>query len=148
MERHRASERDAPPFGPVGLLARSLTELVDEARLADPGLADEEDNLTAPRACALEAFLELAHLAVTAHERRQASLALHVEPGARGPRRDDFPGLDGLALALEPELRHGARLAVSGDQPMDGLRNEDLPRRRGLLEPRRDVGGVADGGVV
>ncbi len=121
----------SPPVQ-VGIFVEDAEELGDEPALADPGHADERDELRRLLAtAALERVGEDRQLAVAADNRRACTL-LDVDSEPR-PRTDDLPDRHRLGLALRFD-RLGLAVVDPHEDPVGG-------RRR--LQPRRGVDDVA-----
>jgi hypothetical protein len=123
-------------------------ELVDEARLAHPRLADDRHHLTVTVARELLRAAELLQLGVAADKPRQPT------PGGRlqtGPRRARPRHLVDLHRFREPLHRHGAkrfhRDVALGQSQRPG-RDHDRTGIGDLLHPRGQVRRLADRGVV
>ena len=114
-------------------------ELVDEARLAHAGVAEDGEELGAPVAHrARVGVLEQLELGIAADERRLEAAVAHavVADAGHGPRPDGLAASDlDRADVLELEPAEGEALRAGADQDLVGL--------RGLLEPRGDVDGLA-----
>ena len=140
---HGARLQDEPVLGAVG-----VGELVEQARLAHPGLADGRHELTVPGASLLEALAELLDLGVPADEAGEPAGRRGLQ--ARSQRADpgELVDLDRGGQALHG---HGAQWGhlheAFGEREGVG-RQEDRARIGELLHPRREVGGLADGRVV
>jgi hypothetical protein len=97
---------------------------------------------------ALEGVEEQAEFALAADQRCEPAVGLDFQAGARLVGADHLPERDGLLLALQGHRAQRPRLEVALDEPMRPLGDGHAPRLADLLEPRRDVGGVAHGRVV
>ena len=121
-------------------LAQARAELLDEPRLADAGLADDEDKLALARKRALPAALNEAKLLLAADERGQRPGAA---PAPAAAADHDAEELDRGGDALEL-----ARARILGDKKPGGLaldvrRDEHRARLGGRLDARGDVRRVA-----
>src|SRR5207249_10408342 len=104
-------------------------ELVEEARLAEPRIADHGDDLRLAPFEPPETRLELRQLLVAPHERRQAALG-----GDRHGRRgralaQDLVGRHRLALALDHERPGGPHLKEPAYQPGGAPTRQDRAPR-------------------
>ena len=116
-----------------------MDELVEEPRLADPGLADDRHHLAAAAARLLGGGPELIHLGVAAHEAGEAARGGRLQPRARGAGPDQLVDFNGLAqplhrdrpqrLHLDPALGQAQRL---GGEP-DAAGSGELLHARGQV---------------
>jgi hypothetical protein len=116
----------------------------DQPGLADAGLADQEHRLTLagrglPPALEHEPQLLLApdH---GGHPVRPAGLEAALGPALAG----DLEARHEVLEALEPERAEAAQLEHVAQEPARAVRDHHRPRRRRLLQPRREVRGLAD----
>ncbi len=130
--------REAAALEPGHALGRELAELGQEARLADAGVAEQEEHLAAAVRELVDDRLQAPDLLVSADERRQRGRL------GRGLRADEAPGLDRLVAALHRQLAE--RLEHEGVQEAlrRGLADRDRARLGRRLQPRRDVRRVAE----
>jgi hypothetical protein len=142
-----AAKGEAMPLAPVGV-ARAAAELVEQARLTDPGFADDEHDLAVPGARPGERGLERLELVPAPDEGREPALGPGVEARSAFARRLDGPRADGLRFAAHRQLTERAGVKVVGDETVRGLADYDRSRLRGLLQARGDVGRVADRRIV
>ena len=137
MQRRVLQELRGGPFDPgVRRLGEFCAELLDQARLADAGLADDLDELTLAFERPRPAALEEGKLVLAADERRQG--ARPAAPAAAARSHD----------AIERDRRRHAlevmRALVFGDEkpgclPLHARGDEHRPRFGRRLHPRRDV---------
>ena len=115
-------------------------ELRDEARLADAGHAEQREELArAVRGGDVERLAQEALLALAPDERRVEAAPRFL----RASHRHETERLDRLRLALQCQRLDRLDLDRRARE-LHGLRADvDLVRGRRLLEPRRDVDGVA-----
>ena len=146
-ERDAVAVGEAAPLAPGDELRVSLddaVQLVDEAALADPGDADEREELRRPCvAGALERVPDDAQLALAADELGARLVSdVDTEAGVCGCR---LPDRDRVRLALRFD-RLGC-LVVDGCArcPVRRLVDEDAVHRRGALQARGRVDDVARG---
>ena len=135
---------DDPPRG----RQLAVDELVDEARLADPGLADDADDLPVTGAGALHRAVEHAELGLAPDEAREPADRGGLEPGARLAGPDQLEGLERVGEALDqqgPRRLHGD-VALHELQRLAG--EQGAARLRELLHARGEVRGLPDRGVV
>jgi hypothetical protein len=142
MQRRVLQQLRRRPFGPgVGRLAKAGVKLLHQPRLAQAGLADDQRELAFAFVRALPAPGEKIELLLTPDERRQrpraaapATAACANDAIERHRRRHS------LDLVLAAVLRH----EQSGRLPLDRGCNEDRARLGGALDPRGDIGRVAE----
>ena len=115
-------------------------ELAREPALPHPGIAVDREKVGTPVALrAFERVRQQLELRVAADERRLEA------PHPRRPvdRSDHAPDPDRCAPPLQLERPDVLGLHAARRQPVRAGADEDLARRRGLLEPRGDVDGLA-----
>ena len=105
MQRHRAAEGHRLALDPRGVPAEPPAQLLQQPRLADAGLADDQHDLALPAPREREALAEEAQLALAADEASPARLR------AAGD-------LDGAGLAAA--RRERKRLEAAGEEPAGG----------------------------
>jgi hypothetical protein len=130
------------PYGrqrPVRTL-EPVDELARQAALADSRLAEDREQMRAPVADrARECVLEELELGVPADER-----GTRAERSTRAVEcLDDAPGTELPVHALELERPRVLDDECGGGEAVRGRPDEDLSRPRGLLQPRREVHGLA-----
>src|SRR5262249_27536104 len=138
----RRAVRRAPALDPaVRGLAEPLTELGQEARLAEACLADEEDHLAVSRGGALEALAQEIELTLPSDER---ALAGHVDRGldTRCPPPDDGVCVQGVGFADAQVAR--SHLAPGLDAARHRGRCQDLPVARMTEQALGQCQGVSD----
>ena len=129
--------------GHGGAIGEPFGDLRDQPRLADPGGADDRAQLARARAPgAFEHPHDPRTLVVAVDERRARALRTHRRGG--GDVQQPVGG-DRVAPALDLERAERLGHDGVGDQPVGPGAEQDLPRPRGLLEPRGHVDGVAGG---
>ena len=128
----------------VRLTVQLLAQRAQQARLADPRLARDQDHLAVAVPGPGPAFHQYRQLVLTADERRQALAAQRLEAAF------------GVAFALDPEgrERQGEALEAGGpkigqleqaaDQASGRLADDHLAGRRQRLQPGGEVRGLAD----
>ena len=143
--RDRRSVRQAPALEDREALAHEPPpELARQAGLAHSRLADDPHHLPAALAHLVEQVVEGGELALPTDEGGEPRPAGLPQGGAPAPVTDDPVRVD---RDLDPAQLHRAeRLGadVAADHVGGRLADEDLARRRGRLEARGDVDGVAD----
>jgi len=123
---HRRALRDA------------AAELVDEPRLAEAGRPEQHDESRAGRGDGRVVHRsESAQLVVPAHERGRVRARGAVERG-------DAVGGHGAGAAAQRERAERRERHERSDEPLGRLADEHVAVVRLLLEPRGDVGRVAD----
>jgi hypothetical protein len=139
--------RDALPVGqaptPQELrpVADAGHELADQPGLADAGGPEHgEEVARRVRIGRLEGLEELSELALAADHRRVQAAGDRPDHLAHAEQAE---GADGLRLALRLERRGLLGLDRIADQAVGRLADQDLAGSRALLEPGRDVDGVA-----
>ena len=106
-------------------------ELLDQSRLADPRLAEQDHHLALALLAQLPALLQQAELVRAPHQAGQLGPACGLEAGLGAGLADDAPDLDRVVEALE--LLAAQRLQLEGIP-------QELPRRR----PDHDFEGIGD----
>jgi len=132
----------------VRLVSELAAKLVEESRLAEACLSDQEARLAAPLARGLEGGAQRRELLLAPHQRREARRGDGVDAPADGAVGDDAVHANGLGPALDLLLALVLELEEARDEPPDRLGDQDLPGIRARLEARGQVRGVAHGGVV
>jgi hypothetical protein len=142
MQRRILQQLRRRPLHPsVGRFTKPGAKLVDQPRLADAGLADDERELPFAFARALPAPGEKIEFLLASNEGRQRPCA--AAPAAAARAHD----------AIE---RHGRRRALQGVRAavfrheqtsglaLDGRGDEDRAGIGGALDPSRDIGRIAE----
>ena len=124
----------------AALLSRQPPQLVDEARLADAGLAGDEEQAALAAAQPLDGLQAGSELGLAADHRRRPGRAGAL---GRGVRLASEPRRHRSGLALQRE--RGERLIGEGGrrQPLRQRADDHAHRRRGRLEAGGRVDGVA-----
>jgi hypothetical protein len=131
----------------VQSLAQPGAKLLDQPRLADARLADDQRQLAFAGTRALPAPAEQIELLLAADERRQRPRA--APPAAAARAHDAIEGKR-FRHALEVMRASVLRDEQACDLPLHGRRHEHRPRLGRPLNPRRDVRRLAEhfaGGV-
>ena len=128
--------------------SRSAQEFVEQARLADPRLAGQQDDRPLARRPRAGSAARAPQLAVAPDQRGQPALLRDLEPGAALHLARERVGADRLALSLHLEVAE----ILEDEHPIaEVLRppaDDDLARLGDVEEPGGEVGGVAHRGVV
>ena len=122
----------------------TLAHLERQAALPDPRLTDERDHQAAALARLLQRRLQRCELALASDESRLT--AVHARPLRQLALQ--APGLDRFRAALQRHLFQRREGEGIGAEPAGHASDEDLAGRGRLLEPGRDVHGIAADGVV
>ena len=120
---------------------------MDEARLAEAGIADHCDDLSMPAAHQIQRLAQLAHLVVTADEAGQPAPRRRLQLGARRAAADDLIDLNGIGEALDRYQANGVDgdIAFGEAQRVGG--GEHRSRLRHLLHAGGEMHRLADDGV-
>ena len=138
------SVRRAAAFEPDMILAgQPLTELVDEARLADPGLASDVHDLPAAATCARPGRVEHGELVPAADEPRSAAVRRLRRAILLGT--DDPQELERLGDAFDVRVPQRVDREHALDESQRGARDRDASGLGEALATRRDVHDVAQG---
>ena len=124
-----------------GVSASFCAELLDEARFADAGLADDLDELTLACQSARPAARQQRKLVLAADERRQGA---RPAPPAGAARPDNAVERDGDRHALEVMCASVLDDEKPGRLPLHARGNEHRPRFGRGLHARRDVRRLAE----
>ena len=116
-------------------------QLVDQARLPDPGSAEEGEQVHCSLSRgALERLPQRGQLALPAYQRR---IEVVNPRAATGGYRDQSEGGHRVDLALERQLLDRVGRHRLAHQPFGGRPDQDLPGGRGLLQPCGDIHCIA-----
>ena len=132
------SVRAAVALEPCHVRAEVLAQLAEQARLADPGLADQEQRLAPSGEQVVGGPAQVRGLGLPADQRR-----LRVVAAGRLPAQD-APGRHGSRAPLERELAHRLQHEAGHEPLRRRLAGHDRPGSGRRLEPRRDVRHVAE----
>ena len=113
-------------------------ELVNESCLSEPRLADDRNDVSPSGERFVEGPQKRRDFLIAADQRRAPAIR-RGGLDAKEPPRDERRG---LALRRDGRMRFVREEARS--EPVGGVTDQDLSRLRRLLEPRRDVHGVAE----
>jgi hypothetical protein len=132
----------------MAAVGEGATQLQHQPRLPRPRFAHHAHRLTVAGSDLPERVAERGQLALPSHETAQhapgAGVQRRAAPPAPGQRVDD-------QRLASPANGHGpARLQqrIALDEPRGGIAQENASGLGGLLQPRREVGGVSHRGVV
>jgi hypothetical protein len=139
-----AAAEHPPRAGSLGMAA----ELQQETRLADARLAIDEDRLALAGLDIGKAALEQGQLVRASDERGEPALALGLQAAAHAARTLDAVRPDRERFALDADLTHGLEDEIGAHDLGDVLAHEDLAGLRKREQPRRQVRGIPDRGVV
>src|SRR5262249_1842466 len=114
-------------------------ELVEKARLADPGLGDYCDNLALPRLRQLGGVLHRLHLALATHEPRVTACRGALEASAQRPQPGDFIDFQRLADPLDTSGPQPLECEVALNHLAQRVANRDRARRCQRLEASCDA---------
>ena len=139
-----AAAEHPPRAGSLGMVA----ELQQETRLTNARLAIDEDCLALARLDIGKAALEQGQLGRASDERGEPALALSLQAATHAARTLDAVRPDRESFALDAHLAHGLQDEIGAHDLGDVLAHEDLAGLRKRKQPRRQVRGVPDRGVV
>ncbi len=128
--------------------AMRADQLVDEARLPDPGVADHRGDLPLSLAGLSERAPELIDLRVASHEAAQPPAGGHLEPRPRGGGAGQLVDVDRLRPPLDLHGTQGSDLHIAFGQAQRPGGDEGRPGRRHLLQAGRQVRGLPHRRVV
>ncbi len=139
----------APPFDPAHpAVAQLPAELRQQPGFPDAGLADEPNRLAMPVLDLAKGAVQNRQLAVAVDKRRGGSGRGLVDGGAPMRNAEQAVRHDRLALALEGQRPDRLDPGIAPGQRPGGFTDQDRAGLGCLLEPRGDIGGVADHRVV
>jgi hypothetical protein len=125
-----------------------VPELVDQARLAHAGRADDGRDLTMAGAGVLQRAAQMLQLVVASDEADEPARGGGLEAGARRPHARHLVDLHGLGEPLDRNGAEGSHREEALHEVGGRGREEDAPGAGELLHPRGQVGRLADRGVV
>ncbi len=129
------------------LRAQPLADRLGEARLADAGLAADQDDLALALLGLLPQAEQQAKLVLASDQGGQAAAVQRLEAALGAADREHAPGLDRLIEALEPVLAEIGVGEEAADQLVGGRGNHDLAGLGQGLEPGGEMRGGADHGL-
>ena len=119
-----------------------------DARLADAGLARDQHDLAVARLGARPAAQQQVDLLVAADQRGQRRSAQCLEPARHDTLTQHLPTAHRLGVAVRVDCAEIAAVEQIADQTPGGRVDRHRVRLRRYLQPRGQVGGVADNLVV
>ena len=125
-----------------------MDELVEQARLADAGLADWRDDLTVARSCEIERLLQRSDLGLPTDERRKSARRGGLESSPAGGRGEQLERFDRGGQPSNWDPAKAAHVDQPFDEPECLGREADGARDGKLLHPRRQMGGWPDRRVL
>ena len=123
-------------------------ELVDEARLSHPGLANDGRHLAMPLRGELLCAPELLQLIVAADEASEPTPRGRLQTGPHGSTPDHLEHLHRLAQSLDVDRAERLDLYEALGEPQRVGAHEDRARRRHLLHAHREMRGLPHRRVV
>ena len=140
---HRTAFQDQPALGSVG-----MGELVEQARLADTGLADHGDDLAVAAAGPVERPPQGLDFGLAPDEPAEPARQGGLEARPHGRRAGQLEDLDGRLQPLDRDRTEPVHL----NEPLGELQriagNPDGAGNRELFHPAREMRRLADGVVV
>ena len=112
-----------------------------------PGLAGDADDLPPPGLDLTEPLTQRGQFPLSTNQGREPALHRHVKARPATARPQHLEGVH-RGTALHWQLAQITRLEEAGDVLLRGGADHHAPRLGHLLEPRRQVRGVPDRGVV
>jgi hypothetical protein len=147
---HR-EERNVPPIGegvplqPSHRLAEQpASQLEDQARLADAGLAGDGHDLSGALACQADIVLQHGQVAGATDQGGQAVLGGRLEAGAARLLASHPVGPHRCGLSLQREVTHGVAFEEVRDHPVRLLGEQNSSRVGDLLDAGGEIDGVTD----
>ena len=152
--RHRGALQDQPPRRVVGRAApcadtvAPVDELIEQARLPHPGLADHGHHLAVTRRGTRQCLPEGRQLLLPPHKAGEAAphRRLQAPPERADPHQ--LSDLDGFHQTLDRNGAQGVHLDQALHQAQGRGRQQDTARRGELFHARRQVHRLPDGRVV
>ena len=136
----------AEPRVPLTLQARA--QLAHDARFADPGFAREQHHLPFATLRQLPAVKQQAELVLAPDQRGQAGRVHRLEAALGGADADHPPGPDWLGEALEMLRAEVGQLEQLAYEPPRPLADDDAAGLGDHLQAGREVGRLADHGLL
>src|SRR5262249_39198190 len=126
---------------------RRCLELIKQARLANPGLGHDRDDLPVPRLGLLGGIFERLNLALAPNELAQPAPRGDLEVRAQRTEASDLEQLYGLADPLDPARAEGLELEVALDEFLNTFSNDNRTRRGQCLQACGSADRMSDGSV-
>ena len=140
---HRGTLQDPPALG-----LRGVETLIDETGLPDAGLPDHRHHLPVPCHRTLQGLPQGCQLWATAHKACQATRHARLQAATQGTRADQFEDVNRRVEPFHRHWPHGGDAHQTFHQVQGGGGQQDTPRCRQLFHARRQMRGLANGGVV
>jgi hypothetical protein len=125
-----------------------MGDLVDKARFADSGLADDRHHLPMAGGRTFKGELKLLHLGITSNEPRETAGRRGLQPGTYGASADELVHLHRRFETLDWHRTFPLDLDVTLDELERSGAYENSPRIRQLLHAGGEMRGLADCCVV
>jgi hypothetical protein len=129
----------------VRFALQSAHQAFGEPRLADAGLAGEQDDTSFAGLGLPPTAQQQIDLLLPAGEGRQVMPASRIEPADARILAEHPPCLQRLGGLLHHDRSERAAIEQPSRQPVSAARDDDLARRRAGLQPHGHVRGFADG---
>src|SRR5208282_6936476 len=123
-------------------------ELEEQARFADPGLADGGDHLSPPALRVFERALHLRQFGLASHELGEPAPRRRLQPRTQLAEPRHVVHVDRLADAFNPGCAERRQDEVAFAKAAGRLAHHDRPGPRDALQPRCEIGRVTDWGVL
>ena len=134
-----------PPKDAAGAArVMGVDELVDQARLAHPGLAHYRDHLAVASASTFQGLLQSVKLRLPPDKPRQSPRRRGLEAAASGGDTRQLTDRDGLGQPLDGDGPQGVDLDQAIHQAERRGRQQDTARVRELFHAGGQVRGLAD----
>src|SRR5580658_3551105 len=139
-KRRRLGQRRAHAFeNSRGFVDRDVSKMMNDARLADPRLAANDDHAAGTFADLLPDRGELRGLLFATDVRRETTASCRFELGACTRRPDDLEQIDGLREASEALWAKSLELEVTRNELCHRARDDDSIGRGDRSNASRDV---------
>jgi hypothetical protein len=123
-------------------------ELVDQARLPHARLAHERYDLAVSRPSLLQGLLQGQQLLLPAHKAGEPACRAGLQTPTDGTRSNQLKDFNRLCQSLDRKPPQGVDLHQPFGKSEGGSGQPDTTWGGQLLHARRQVGGLADGGIV
>ena len=127
---------------------KRLTKLIQQARFAQPGVANDRDGLATPLLGQREAVPEQRQFTLPPNQTREASLTRHVNAREAATLAPHPVGAHLPGQPLDADQSQVITVEVASHQFISLFRKLDRARCGGLFHARRQIDRVADGFVV